>query len=176
MRKLFVLAALALLAGVLAVGKAPMAQADPAALISLDDPFFGSDSLTFDPASNLEWLDLPLSSGGLTYASVISGEGGFLDEGFRIATTCEVLTLLNAVGAVPTFGVSVPFTTANFAPVTELQSFVGITTTFIGREGSLGLAELDVFNPVLLTEIFVQTSGVIDPPNTARAGVNEGGG
>jgi hypothetical protein len=52
----------------------------------------GDALLTFDEASGLEWLDLPLTT-GLSTSAVLAGAGGWIGRGFRYATTDEVHAL-----------------------------------------------------------------------------------
>jgi hypothetical protein len=66
-----------------------------ASIMSISDPTYGPDSLTFDTATNLEWLDLTLS-GTRSYNDMIGLDGsnefvaGGAFPGFRYATLSEV--------------------------------------------------------------------------------------
>lgn len=141
------------------------------ALIELNDVTYGAGALTLDTNTGYQWLDLTLTATGtFTYDSIKAGAGGFTDEGFRVANTSEVVSLLSSAGISATVDtVSVPFQTSLHTPVVQLQQLVGITDTFIGRNSSAGLAEYDVQVSGLLNEISFQTGGVVDLTNSARA-------
>ena len=79
------------LVGCLGVGTAH------AGLISADDPTYGVGSLTRDPTSGLEWLDLTFTQ-GLSVNQVNGGTGGFLASGFQVATLTEVEALFTDGG------------------------------------------------------------------------------
>ena len=62
----------------------------PGALTSIDDAIYGTDAITSDTETDLEWLDLEFSR-GMAYTTVVTlyTEGtGFV--GFRHATQSEV--------------------------------------------------------------------------------------
>lgn len=63
-----------------------------AVLLERDLQRAGDALLTFDEASGLEWLDLPLTT-GLSASAVLTGAGGWVSRGFRYATTDEVHAL-----------------------------------------------------------------------------------
>jgi hypothetical protein len=72
-----------------------------ASLISLDSSF-GADTITYDTATGLEWLDLTVST-NQSYNDVIGLLGGTY-VGFRYASTSEVEGLFDDVGIVGNFG------------------------------------------------------------------------
>lgn len=78
------------LAATLACGAAAQANA---AIFSQSDAKFGADSLTYDSATKLQWLDLTLST-DRSYSDVLGqlGAGGAY-AGFRFATAAELTTL-----------------------------------------------------------------------------------
>lgn len=94
-----------------------------AALISLDDPVFGVDSITRDTDTNLEWLDVPLSQ-GRTFIDVAGefGLGGDF-EGFRYANTANFETLVLNAG-IPDINLTV---TEDLTPFTNLIDLLGAT-------------------------------------------------
>lgn len=78
------------LAATLACGAASQANAT---IIAQNDAKFGANSLTFDSATKLQWLDLTLST-NRSYSNVLGqlGAGGAY-AGFRFATALELMTL-----------------------------------------------------------------------------------
>lgn len=92
-----------------------------AALVTLDWQAAGDGGLTFDTATNLEWLDLTYTA-GQSYNEVSGelGEGGAF-AGFRYATVDDVATLFSDAG-IPDVGAR---TAANFEPVNDLLRLVG---------------------------------------------------
>ncbi len=95
-----------------------------AALISLNDPVFGVDSITRDTDTNLEWLDVPLSQ-GRTFIDVAGefGSGGQF-EGFRYANAANFETLVLNAG-IPAINVTV---TGDLTPFTNLIDLLGATS------------------------------------------------
>lgn len=68
-----------------------------AALVSIDSDF-GTNTLTHDSVSGLEWLDVTITSGD-SYATVADQIGsGLLYDGFRFATRQEVFNLWDNAG------------------------------------------------------------------------------
>ena len=67
------------------------------ALISRDLFNAGDGKITFDPATNLEWLDLPLTT-NLGYVDIMAGAGGWTSLGFRYALTSDVSMLYAHAG------------------------------------------------------------------------------
>jgi hypothetical protein len=69
-----------------------------AALISVDDVTLGADSITRDTLSGLEWLDINLTfhTSSLDINSQLSSGG--LYDGFRRATTTELIAFLDHAG------------------------------------------------------------------------------
>lgn len=97
-----------------------------AVLISNDDPVFGSNSITFDTVTDLEWLDLTLSLN--RSFSDLTGEFGLGGdfEGFRHASEAEILQLWVNAG-IP--NINAGPTTDNFDPIRNLQDLIGVTNT-----------------------------------------------
>lgn len=86
---------------VLAYGLAPMSSVASAAIISVDDPDFGTGALTRDTDQGLDFLDLTKST-NRSYNDVSAHFGASGDfEGFRYATTAEVIALINNYGFLP---------------------------------------------------------------------------
>ena len=74
-----------------------------ATLVSRDDAIFGLDSVTFDSATNLEWLDVTHSRNrSLNDLTGVDGSNEFLVggdfEGWRYATEQDVITLFDNAG------------------------------------------------------------------------------
>lgn len=94
-----------------------------AALVSGDHPLFGEDSVTFDTSTGLTWLDIPFSA-DRSYNDISSefGPGGDF-EGFRYATSGEVISLwLNA--GIPVIPGNDP---SNVVPISGLIDLIGAT-------------------------------------------------
>jgi hypothetical protein len=117
-------------------------------LFQVDDPGWGTGSLTLDTRTGLTWLDLPFSS-DLSYlqaeATMLPG-GQF--AGFRHATAAEVASLYTSVGFGEGFILQ---STANFQKVVSLISLVGAAGTtdaggITGSVDSRGLALLAYMN------------------------------
>lgn len=103
-----------------------------AALVEADWLVAGDSKLTVDTNSGFEWLDLTEST-GLSMNEVLSGVGGFLDMGFRYATTSEISELFAAAGISDTTGDSVP---ENVEPVIDLLLLMGITFEYVSSGGN----------------------------------------
>ena len=71
-----------------------------ATFIEIDLNAPGDALITRDTASGLDWLDVT-EVAGLSYNDLLSGAGGWLDAGWRWATTGEVCGLLTGLGAAP---------------------------------------------------------------------------
>jgi hypothetical protein len=54
-------------------------------------------STTVDTATNLEWLDVTATLGE-SYNSVIGGFGGYIADGYSVATTSQLCVLFGALG------------------------------------------------------------------------------
>jgi len=93
-------------------------------LIEADDAFFGTDSVTLDTDTGLEWLDLTESQ-GLSYNEVVAGMGaGGTYEGWRYASVAEVYGPLTNAG-IPDVGST---SVANIAPAQSLMDLIGSTS------------------------------------------------
>lgn len=105
---------------------APTAQAD---LISLHDSVFGTDSVTLDTSTGLQWLDLNKSR-SRRFDTVIaqSGIGGQF-EGWRHATRAEIENLFYVSAAIP-IGQHSP---ANQALVELMNLLSSQSRQFVGR-------------------------------------------
>ena len=123
-----------------------------ASLISLNDSAHGPDSITWDTVTNLEWLDLTLSTDkNYNYVCSQFGVGGEF-EGFRYATGAELTQLfLNA-------GLNLGSTEeANYAPAVAFQSLIG--TTCSGTCGSFWYRAEGLYG-----DIATNTSGQLRVP------------
>jgi len=70
-----------------------------ATLVSTDLALPGDGLLTYDSATGLQWLDLTATL-GKSVNEVLGGYGGYIDTGFRYATTAEVEQLYLDAGAI----------------------------------------------------------------------------
>ncbi|MGP1273371.1 MAG: PEP-CTERM sorting domain-containing protein [Phycisphaerales bacterium] len=107
-------------------------SAASAQITSEDDAIFGVDSITRDAAQQLDFLDLTLST-NISYNEMITqfGTGGDF-EGWRHATSNEVITLINNAGFDPflqpddgTFEVNAIFGTPGVDSMSTLVDLVG---------------------------------------------------
>lgn len=71
-----------------------------AALVEMDLATSGDAFITLDTDTNLEWLDLTLTTGH-SFDSVMNGYGGFIDLGFRYAIRNDIVSLYNSAGITP---------------------------------------------------------------------------
>ena len=102
-----------------------------AALVSQDSAF-GTDTITVDTDTGLEWLDWDLTAGLSFDEVVVQLAAGGTYEGFRFATNDEVATLWVNAGIIDivTEGpvdVANDFTRANFLPARDLIELLGFT-------------------------------------------------
>lgn len=106
-----------------------------ALLVQTDDPIFGTDSITVDTDSNLEWLDVTLSTNlSYNYVSTQFGAGGDFN-GFRHASTDEVVSLFTA-GGLPDINGS---GSTNLAPYEALSNILGATGSQDGHLETNGI-------------------------------------
>lgn len=78
------------------------AQADPVGALASKDSTFGIGTLTHDSVSNLDWLDLGLTTSH-SYNSITSLFGvGLQFEGYRVATFDEVVDMVQHSGILGT--------------------------------------------------------------------------
>lgn len=120
-----------------------IATSAASAPVSINDPVFGTGSITRAESTGLDWLDVTEST-GLTYDFVQAefGSGGQF-EGFRHATVAEVEALAQAFGFP---GLSNTAQGSTFAAGQAAVGLLGLTCA--GTCGSfwfetLGLAEVD---------------------------------
>jgi PEP-CTERM motif len=97
-----------------------------ASLISLNDIVYGANSITRDTTTNLEWLDLTKST-NLSINAIQGGAGGFLANGFTVATLAQVEKLYtdggwDGVDDSPNQG-----SVGHFAFVSNIQGLLGVT-------------------------------------------------
>lgn len=140
-----------------------------AALISANSDY-GPDTITFDTATGLAWLDVTYAQ-GRTYNDVSSKTGiGQEFEGFHHATQSELQGLFaNAGISNMTGGTSA----ANFSPATALQALVGMThsggltpanwtTGIAGFSASAGthkLSSLRIFTQTPEAQVYLANGG-----------------
>ena len=102
-----------------------------AVLISSDSTF-GTDTITLDTDTGLQWLDVPLST-AYTYGETLDElQSGGIFDGYRLATQEEVLTLWENSGI--NTGLLGSFVSENYEPIVNLMSYVGVTS----HNGNLG--------------------------------------
>jgi hypothetical protein len=94
-----------------------------AAIVSVDDTVIGADTITFDTQTQLEWLDLDLTS-NLSYNAA---EAAYSVYGFRHATQVEVAQFFSNAG-IP--GIDTGTSAANYAPAIDLQSLITCRTGY----------------------------------------------
>ena len=122
-----------------------------ATLSSANDAVFGANSLTSDSDSGLDWLDLTLSvDRSFNSVSAAFGAGGDF-EGFRHATSAEVVQLFLNVGLVlppppPSSPGSPPPPPAPLAALTQASQdyldFFGITFSTASVTASFGIFDI----------------------------------
>ncbi|MEC5385197.1 PEP-CTERM sorting domain-containing protein [Uliginosibacterium sp. H3] len=96
-----------------------------ATLISKNDAVFGANSITYDSATGIEWLDLTLSTNkSYNFVSSQFGSGGMY-EGFRYATHAELNQLELDFGF--TLINSTTYVTGNGVPAYNFLSMLGNT-------------------------------------------------
>jgi hypothetical protein len=95
-------------------------------------------STTVDTATNLEWLDVTATLGE-SYNSVIGGFGGYIADGYSVATTSQLCVLFGALGDsianCPDAGVDI-LAAANVAEF--LYKFGDTTVSQPGYAGTVG--------------------------------------
>ena len=102
------------------------------AILFSSDSTFGTDTITLDTDTGLQWLDVPLST-AFTYGEILDElQPGGIFDGYRLATEDEVLTLWGNSGI--NTGLLGSFVSENYNPIVDLMSFVGITS----HNGNLG--------------------------------------
>jgi hypothetical protein len=85
-------------------------------------------STTYDPNTNLEWLDLTQTL-GVSYTAIMSNTGvDYLNQGWRYATSADIAGLFSDAGVL-----SLPINQTNFSPANFMASkslidLLGITT------------------------------------------------
>jgi len=110
-----------------------------AQISSLDDPVYGSGSITYDSGTGIEWLDLTLTTNLSRYdIDQLIGNGNYLD-GFRHATTQEVNTLFDNAGIVSNSPNFLGDATTVFDAVLSLISLLGPTSYDQGYPEALGI-------------------------------------
>ena len=105
-----------------------------AEMVSRDSPF-GPNTITYDTETGLEWLDVTIST-LYSYDEILIeiGPGGAFD-GYRLATTDEILTFWQNAGINVGTGFLSSWTTENFQPIVNLMAWVDITGPGAGNLG-----------------------------------------
>tara|TARA_R110002072_G_scaffold110084_6_gene237527 strand:- start:565 stop:1839 length:1275 start_codon:yes stop_codon:yes gene_type:complete len=130
--------------------------------IVLDDPQFGSGSISGDPAQNLVFLDLTVTE-GISLAAIQTGlQPGGTYEGWRYATRGEVAAFINSFGGWfhPISDQTEQYAQTGVVARTILEDFIGITeeVTFFGYDYILGTGYLENGNAIR-----IQFTGSKDP-------------
>lgn len=100
-----------------------------AGLVSIDDPFFGIDSVTLDMDTGLEWLDLTASTNcSFNQVATNSCKGGGFAE-WRHATESEIRTFWTNAGLVD---ISSTRDATDLDAVLALQGLVGTNWLVVG--------------------------------------------
>lgn len=131
-----------------------------AALISTNDAVFGTDAITLDTATDLEWLDVPFST-NLSY-NFISGQFGVGGqfEGFRYGTQAEVDQLFKNAGFAATDGV---FRVGDFPIADGFMDYLGVTSSSVrGNSVQGNTGDLVIIGPYTGRKTF--TVGFEVPP------------
>ena len=99
-----------------------------AQLTTGNDAVFGNDSITIDPTSGLDWLDLTFSI-GRSYADVGTqfGVGGEF-EGWRYATQADLTVLFLSSAGITALGTETP-ASSNLIALQDLLGLTGATGT-----------------------------------------------
>lgn len=105
-----------------------------AALISMDSAF-GTDTITLDSSTGLQWLDVTLSTPYSYDQILLELQTGGTFDGYRLATSGEVLALWQNAGINTGPGYLGSFTSANFTPIVGLMGYVGVTGVNAGNLG-----------------------------------------
>lgn len=145
-----------------------LASAVNAALMSRDDPVFGPGSLTYDPQTGFEWLDVSATPvqgyNQMRQQTLTPGDNYF---GFSHGSEAELNALLRNSGAfAPTQSLTFPLgqTAADPLAATALKSLLGwVPNNFLAYTGA--------FNPTT----FARRTLFIEEPNlaTGRVGINQ---
>ena len=115
----------AIFAGVVLSAMCVCLQARTASAVLVERDLFsaGDNLLTFDTATNLEWLDVDQTL-GLSFNQVTVNVGGWLDLGFVYASIDQVSTLYSNAGVTDQTNTPV---SSNFAGASELLVKLGCT-------------------------------------------------
>lgn len=97
-----------------------------AALISINDSVYGAGSITRDTANGQDWLDLTKST-NLSVNDILGGAGGFLANGFHIATLAEVEAMFTSGGWNGVDDSASGGNAGHVAFVSSMQSLFGVT-------------------------------------------------
>ncbi len=142
-----------------------------ATLIQEDDASFGANSITFDDATGLRWLDLTVTN-LQSYNSVLAQQTtGGTYEGYRFATRAEVEQLFTGQGVQTVSGMP---QSANFGSgassilgATTLISYLGVTESQAPR-GSRGFFDSSAATNAQAYRLYVWGSGDITTVATSN--------
>jgi hypothetical protein len=117
-----------------------------AAIVSIDDAVFGPGAITRDTETNLDWLDLTLST-NYTWSQIASlTQTGSLFEGFVFADGSKIRQFWEDAGIDTTqFGQGL--SASLYLPVSELIAFLGITYGLPGDPQIFSMGFSSTFEP-----------------------------
>jgi hypothetical protein len=117
-----------------------------AAIVSMDDPVFGPGTITRDTATNLDWLDLTLST-NYTWSQIDSlTQTGGLFEGFVFADASKIRQFWEDAG-IDTTQVGQGLSAQLYQPVSDLVALLGITYQLPGDPQIYSMAFSTTFDP-----------------------------
>ena len=116
-----------------------------AEMVSMDSSF-GTNTITYDAETGIEWLDVTLSTPYSYDEILIELEPGGTFGGYRLATTDEILTFWQNAGINVGTGFLGSWTTENFQPIVDLMALVGITGLGTGNLGGGNFFDYTVGN------------------------------
>ena len=145
-----------------------------ASLMEADLNTIGDGLLTIDSSTQLEWLDVTATM-FLSVNEILSGAGGWVDLGFRYATTNEVQVLAGSAGLTDFSGTG---SVEQFAAASFFISLLGNTSGNIFNDGTAGRAGIGDFGPDTVNVPVIIASGagtgIADIINNTGATVSSG--
>jgi hypothetical protein len=124
---------LMLIAGIASLIMAAPERGVAAAPLQSQSSSFGPDTITFDPSTGLQWLDLTESIWYSHSQMLQETQPGGAFDGYHYATDAEIRQLFIDAGIDVDPG-SENFIPANYAPIVALTNLIGV----VGTDGSCG--------------------------------------
>jgi len=100
-----------------------------------EDSAFGIDTITRDTATDLRWLDVPITSGTSHAEILVETQPGGLYDGYRLATPDELSTFFENAGIDLGAAALGDFVPQNHDPIVALTELVGV----LGDDGNCGV-------------------------------------